>query len=102
MSSWTWRRRITAAIKRGEFTLRDKELSGDWPSCAVGEQHERAPEVVKFGDEFGFFHGPVDNKLNRAGICFDRAVQADEPRLAEKIYGKIRARTAMLRRFGAS
>ena len=95
----TWRERIAAAKARGCFTRADKRMAGNWATCAVGEQAEAQPLVVRF--ELDRIHlGPEDGILFRlGGVCgFYAAVLDDQFVLAETLLDAIEDRTVVLKR----
>lgn len=58
-----WHERISMARKRGEFTTSDRRLSGDWVTCACGEQDPRIPRWPEAGE-------PRDLRLRDLGLNF--------------------------------
>ena len=64
-----WRRRIAAAKKRGKFTVYEKNLSGSFQSCAIGERF-----ALTSDDSGGFFEDSTGNAL---GLSFMYAVHGN-------------------------
>jgi hypothetical protein len=69
-----WWKRIELAEKRGRFTPEDVTKASDWVTCACGRQDKRIPRHLHYT---GQPTRPVDFELQKLGMCFDKAVQAN-------------------------
>lgn len=83
-----WHEIIDKAEKRGEFTLKEKSLSGNWPDCACGTQSEFIDR-----DEGG---EPMDTVLRGLGYDFCDLVGDDDFKGARRTLEKIEKRSSWL------
>ena len=74
----TWLQRIEAALEVGEFTQEDKDLSGEWATCAMSERFRGRLYEAKLPHDFV-----------RLGVDFCVAVTQDQPDAAMLLYKKI-------------
>lgn len=96
----TWRERIVKARARGHFTNEEKALADDWGTCAVGEQAEAHPLVVRYQHGCTCL-GPVDNTLYRLGsstLGFCLAVLVNRFDKADEYLDAIEDRVMVLKR----
>ncbi len=90
-----WTDRLAAAVKRGKFTTEDKNLAGNWVSCAVGEAPRSVTKVTVRFDPKGT--RPEDNDLEELGMQFYEAVRDQHVGEAVDTYHSIRARVRALK-----
>lgn len=95
----TWRERIQAARERGEFLPEDYGASSCFATCAVGEHHAKAPDVVVYVIAVdGMEAWPQDKPLNGLGYDFMDAVRGHEFARADSILDAIEDRVLALKR----
>lgn len=80
----TWKSRIEAALMAGEFTEDDKERSGEWSSCAVGEHM-----YPVLGEDY---QRNISPGMTFLGVDFCAAVHEDKPERAMLIYKEIQGK----------
>lgn len=83
-----WEQRIAEATERGTFTAEDRSLSGDWVTCACGQQD---PRIERYKDR-----APRDEILQTLGWDFYAAVRANDFDEATSILADIESRSAQL------
>ena len=71
----TWFQRLTAAKRRGRFTLRDKELAWSAETCALGERCGGEINRDNFAPRRAMF----------AGVQFTQAVDNDQVLKAREV-----------------
>ena len=92
-SKLTWKNRIAKAKKRKpqRFTVYDKRMAGNWPSCAVGEADK---ELAKKLEESAWITdielSPNEDTIEDLGNDFDNYVMLDKVKEAERVYKEIK------------
>ena len=85
-----WESRIKAAEGCGHFTTRDKELVGDWKTCAVGEiatgRGTFGSALIAEEEERSEY---LEESLTNLGIRFTVAIYEDNVSGARRVYDRI-------------
>ena len=96
MKELTWKQRIARAKKKGEFTIVDQTLAGDFKTCAVGEKFElhlkKNRKLVNF---YNFFAWNKPDEKYILGIDFNVKVEDNEIKEVQQIYNKIQKLTVV-------
>ena len=103
----TWRERTAIARECGSFTASDMREAKSWVTCAVGEQKDLHPEVVKYHHDISLKGFPLDSVLYELGdyyesdknkIGFADAVCRNDFDMADDILDRIEDRVMQLKR----
>ena len=86
MARQVWDVRIDKAIKRGRFINEDKEASGQWDCCSIGER-----DIIPDDQGMLWVMRNLRTEVIDLGNSFDNAVVADKVELAKKIHEQIKA-----------
>lgn len=83
-----WDARLKRAEKQGVFLDADKDLAGEWSSCAVGENkgEYRTNSINKYTAD-----RPRAGQLWKLGMDFQWAVAYDKVSEARALYDRIQA-----------
>ena len=84
-----WKTRLQRAIKVGEFTNEDKDLSGSFYSCAVGEAIPKSKNfdtIYYLKKEYGQVKA---RQLYQLGLAFYTKVKTGNIKSAQEVYNKI-------------
>lgn len=79
-----WKTRIQRAIKKGKFTLEDKDMSGSFRTCAISEKVNK-----KTLESERHIASLLTFEAKKLGIEFDINVSNDMPSDAKQTYEKI-------------
>ena len=77
----TWEQRLQRARKAGKFSVHDKKMVGEWPTCAIGERfHLKNRTLVG---------ARVNTLAEQLGLDFMYAVKGDQIYEAVQLYDNI-------------
>lgn len=95
----TWRERLAHARTAGAPTEDDLRRAWAWSTCAVGEQHAAAPDVVVYiPGRYVYVRVPLDPTLSKLGAEFTAVVSGNRLSEAEAILDQIDDRVLELKR----
>lgn len=80
-----WRVRIARAVKRGQFSVKDEELSLSFRTCAIGERFK----IRKCTNLSHTINKRLDEKAYRLGMDFMHAVTKGHIKRAAQLLTRI-------------
>ena len=94
----TWRERL-ATIPQGMQDDSAIQLAGEWSTCAVGEQCQAYPGLIRFVDvSRAEWNRPEDNVLFYLGVKLPELLSEGRARAAENVLDQIEDRVLELKR----
>ena len=94
----TWRERL-AKIREGKQDDIAIHLAGSWSTCAVGEQRQAHPDLIRFIDDtLAEWNRPEDNVLFYLGVRLPELLSEGRVRDAENVLDQVEDRVLELKR----